>query len=170
MREVKLEKVSLNIGGTGDKLERGFKLLEILTGRKPVKVKAHKRIPTWGVRPGLEVGTKVTLRDEDAEKILVRLLPAINNSLKEKQIRPNFLSFGIHEYIEIPGLEYIREVGIMGLEATAVFARAGKRIEAKKIKAGKTKRSEVSAEEISNFMQEKFKTKIIKPRAKSIAQ
>jgi large subunit ribosomal protein L5 len=162
MRAIKLEKVSLNVGGTGDKLERGFKLLQILSGRKPVKVTAYKRIPTWGVRPGLEVGTKVTLRGDAAEKILAKLLPAIGNSLKEKQIKSNFLSFGIHEYIEIPGVEYIREVGIMGFEVTAVFTRSGKRVERKKIKAGKARKMEVSEKEIEKFMEEKFKTKIIR--------
>jgi large subunit ribosomal protein L5 len=167
MRSVKLEKVVLNVGGTGDKLERGFKLLGILSGRKPVKVKANKRIPAWGVRPGLEVGTKVTLRGKEAEKLLVRLLPAVNNSLKEKQVRPNFLSFGIHEYIEIPGIEYIREVGIMGFELTVVFTRAGKRVERKKIRAGKAKRIDVSVEEIEQFMREKFKTKFLKGKIKS---
>lgn len=167
MRQIRLEKVSLNVGGTGDKLERGHKLLQVLSGRKPVKVIAKKRIPAWGVRPGLEVGTKVTLRGDVAEKMLTRLLPAIGNTLKEKQIRPNFFSFGIHEYIEIPGIEYIREVGIMGFEITAVFSRPGKRIERKKIRAGKAKKMDVSIKEIEEFMKDKFKTKIVKG-AKSI--
>ena len=90
MRDIKLEKVTLNIGGTGEKLDKGFILLEKISGRKPVRVKATKRIPTWQVRPGLEVGTKVTLRGEDAIKLLKRLLPAIDNTLKEKQIQNNF--------------------------------------------------------------------------------
>jgi large subunit ribosomal protein L5 len=160
MRKVKLEKVVLNVGGTGDKLEKGFILIKILSGKKPVKVKAIKRIPTWGVRPGLEVGTKVTVRGEDAEKLLAKLLPALNNTLKSKQIRTNTLSFGIHEYIEIPGVEYIREVGIMGFEVTAVFTRAGKRVERKKVKQGKARRLEVTPEEIKQFMITKFNSKV----------
>ena len=164
MREIKIEKVVLNIGGTGEKLEKGFILLKTLSGKKPIKVRATKRIPTWSVRPGLEVGTKVTLRGEKAEELLGKLLPAIDNSLKEKQIRDNFFSFGIHEYIEIPGVEYIREVGIMGLEVTVVFSRAGKRIEKKKLKRGKAKRQVVSGEEIKKFMITKFKTTILSKR------
>jgi large subunit ribosomal protein L5 len=164
MRKVKLDRVVLNIGGTEDKLDRGFILLEKISGKKPVKVKALKRIPTWGVRPGLEVGTKITLRGKDAEEILKKLLPAINNTLNEKQIQPNFFSFGIHEYIEIPGVEYIREVGIMGFEVTAVFTRAGKAVEKKKVKRGKAKRLTITKEEIEKFMDEKFKTKIIRKR------
>lgn len=162
MREVKIEKVVLNIGGTGEKLDRGYILLERLSGRKPTKVKATRRIPTWHVRPGLEVGTKVTLRGKEATEILKKLLPAVDNALKEKQIQDNFFSFGIHEYIEIPGVEYIREVGILGLEVTAVFSRAGKRVERKKIKRGKVRKMKVSREEIKKYVQEKFGTEVLK--------
>jgi len=162
MRKIKLAKVVLNIGGTEDKLDRGFILLEKISGRKPIKIKAKKRIPTWQVKPGLEIGTKVTLRGEEAEVILKKLLLTIDNTLKEKQIQDNFFSFGIAEYIEIQGLEYIREVGIMGLEVTAVFSRAGKKIEDKKIKKGKTKRLRVLKKEIEKYLENKFDTTILR--------
>jgi large subunit ribosomal protein L5 len=167
MREITIEKVILNIGGTGEKLDKGFILLEKISGKKPVKVQATKRIPTWQVRPGLEVGTKVTLRGEEAITILKRLLPAVDNTLKEKQVQDNFFSFGISEYIEIPGMEYIREVGIMGLEVTAVFQRAGKKVERKKVKRGKTRRLTVTKEEIISFIQDKFNTKILRKQRRN---
>jgi large subunit ribosomal protein L5 len=162
VRNFYVEKLVLNIGGTEDKLDKGFILLEKLSGRKPVRVKATKRIPTWNVRPGLEVGTKVTLRDKDAVEMIKKLLPAIDNTLKEKQIQDNFFSFGIPEYIEIPTMEYIREVGIMGLEVTVVFARAGKKVERKKVKRGKVRRLTVTRQEIENYMIENFGTKILR--------
>ncbi len=162
MRTVKIEKIILNIGGTGEKLEKGFILLKSLSGKQPVKVKATKRIPTWQVRPGLEVGTKVTLRGDIAERLLEKLLGGIKNTIKEKQIQNNFLSFGIPEYIDIPGTEYLRDVGIMGLEVTVVFSRAGKKVEKKKIKRGKTRRQTVSIQEIEDFMTNKFKTNILR--------
>ncbi len=168
MREIKLEKVILNIGGVAEKLEKGVILLEKLSGKKAVKVKATKRIPTWNVRPGLEVGTKVTIRGEDAMEMLKKLLPAIDNTLKEKQIQPNCFSFGIHEYIEIPGVEYIREVGIMGLEVVAVFSRAGKSVETKKIKRGKARRIVVTREEIENYLITKFNTEILRKQKRNI--
>jgi large subunit ribosomal protein L5 len=162
MKEVRLEKVILNIGGVAEKLDKGVILLETISGKKAVRVKAIKRIPTWNVRPGLEVGTKVTLRGEDAINMVKKLLPAIDNTLKEKQIQPNCFSFGIHEYIEIPGVEYIREVGIMGFEVTVVFSRAGKAVEKKKIKRGKTRRLTVTREEIENYLITKFNTEILR--------
>ena len=163
MKEFKLEKVILNIGGTGEKLDKGTILLEKISNKKSIKVKATKRIPTWQVRPGLEVGTKVTLRGKDAENMIRKLLPAIDNTLKSKQIQNNFFSFGIHEYIEIPGVEYIREVGIMGFEATAVFVRPGKHVEKRKVKRGKQpKRLVVTKEEIIKYLETKYKTIIIR--------
>jgi large subunit ribosomal protein L5 len=168
MREIKLEKVILNIGGVGEKLDRGIILLQTVSGKKPIKVKATKRIPTWNVRPGLEVGVKVTLRGKDALEMVKKLLPAIDNILKEKQIQNNCFSFGIHEYIEIPGIEYIREVGIMGFEVSVVFSRAGKSVEKKKIKRGKSRRLTVSREEIENYLVTKFKTEILRKQKRII--
>jgi len=162
MREIKIDKVVLNVGGVGEKLDKGYILLEKVSGRKPVKVRATKRIPTWSVRPGLEVGTKVTLRGNAAVEILKKLLPAIDNALKERQIQNNFFSFGIHEYIEIPGMEYIREVGIMGFEITCTFTRAGKSVEKKKVKRGKSKRLVVQKQEVEEFLKKKFGTEIIR--------
>lgn len=162
MRDFKLEKVVLNIGAVGEDLEKGVILLGKISGKTPMKVKATKRIPTWSVRPGLEVGVKVTLRGAEAKEMLKRLLPALDNQLKEKQIQENFFSFGIHEYIEIPGMEYVREVGVMGLEVTAVFVRPGKHIEKRKVKRGKTRRMSVSKEEIIGYLEGTFKTKIIR--------
>ena len=72
----------------------------------------------------------------------------------------NGFSFGVKEYIEIPGVEYQREIGIMGLDVTVVFKRAGRRIRIKKIKSGKIpKRQVITKEEIIRFMQNKFNTR-----------
>jgi large subunit ribosomal protein L5 len=161
MREIRIEKIVLNIGGTAEKLEKGVKLLKLITGKKPAKMKSRKRIPTWGVRPKLEVGTVVTLRRE-YEELLKRLLVAVDNTLRKKQVSENNFSFGIKEYIEIPGIEYQRDIGVMGLDVTIVFKRAGKRIGIKKIKRGKIpKRQRIGKEEIIKFMNEKFNTEFI---------
>ena len=47
MREIRIEKVTLNIGAGKDqkKLENGVALLKNLTGVTPVKTKAKKRKP-----------------------------------------------------------------------------------------------------------------------------
>ncbi len=158
MREIKIEKVVLSVGGTGDELEKGIKLLKILTNKKPAKMTSKKRIPTWGVRPKLPVGAIVTLR-KGAVEMLKKMLTTIDNILKTKQISENNFSFGIKEYIEIPGIEYQRDIGIRGFDVTVVFKRAGKRTRIKKIKKGKIpKKQKISREEIIKYMKENFQT------------
>ena len=161
MREIKIEKIVLSIGGTGEELEKGFRLLKILTGRTPAKMQSRKRIPSLGVRPKLEVGVVVTIR-KNPEETLRKMLSALDNTLKKSQISENNFSFGIKEYIEIPGTEYQRDIGIRGLDVTVTFKRAGKRVKLKKIKKGKIpKRQAITHEEIIKFMEENFKTKFI---------
>ncbi|MEK6897768.1 MAG: 50S ribosomal protein L5 [Nanoarchaeota archaeon] len=158
MREIKIEKIVLNVGGIGEELEKGFMLLKLISGRNPAKMKSSKRIPTLGVRPKLEIGAVVTIR-KNFEELLRRLLAAVDNILKRKQISENNFSFGIKEYIEIPGMEYQRGIGNRGFDVTVVMKRAGKRTAAKKIKRGKIpQRHMIPREEIIKFMEDKFRT------------
>ncbi len=161
MREIKIEKIVLSVGGTADVLEKGYKLLKYLTEKKPAKIKSKKRIPTWGVRPGLEVGAVVTLR-KDYMEFLKKMLVSFDNTLKRKQISENNFSFGIKEYIEIPGIEYQRDIGIMGFDVTIVFKRSGRRVALRKMKKGKiSKKQIITREEIIKFMEDNFQTKFI---------
>ena len=158
MRKIRIEKIVLSVGGLAENLEKGVKLLILITKRKPAKMKSRKRIPSLNVRPGLEVGAVVTIR-KNKEELLNKLLAAVDNILKKKQISENNFSFGIKEYLEIPGIEYQRDIGIMGLDVTVVFKRAGKRVKLKKIKRGKIpKRQIITKEEIIKFMEDNFHT------------
>jgi len=158
MREIKIEKVVLSVGGIGEDLEKGVKLLKLLTSRKPAKMKSKKRIPSLSVRPGLEVGAVVTIR-KNKKELLKRMLVTIDNRLKKKQISENNFSFGIKEYIEIPGIEYQRDIGIKGFDVTVVFKRTGRRVKLKKMKQGKiATRQKITKEEIIKFMEENFQT------------
>lgn len=159
MREIKIEKVVLSISATGNDLEKSKKLLELISGMKAQIIASRKRIPNFGVSPGLEVGTRVTARKEKSLQLIVRLLAAINNNISEDNISNNHFSFGIKEYIEISGVEYQRDIGIRGLNVTVVFNRRGFRVKRKKIKEGKLpKKQHVSKGEIIKFMEEKFQT------------
>ena len=158
MRIIKIEKVVLGVGGVGEELEKGVKLLNFLTNKKSMKTKSKKRIPSLSVRPGLEIGAVVTIR-KNPEEILKKMLATIDNVLSKKQISENNFSFGIKEYIEIPGIEYQREIGIRGFDVTVVFKRADRRVKLKKIKRGKfSKRQVISKEEIIKFMEGNFGT------------
>ncbi|MCU0642605.1 MAG: 50S ribosomal protein L5 [archaeon] len=160
MRRIEIEKVLLSAGATDVDLQKAKKLLELVSGNKAQIIASTKRIPEFDVRPGLEVGTRVTLRGRPAIELLKRILGAVDNKLKKKQVSENHFSFGIKEYIEIPGIEYQRDIGIRGFNITVVFARAGLRVKRKKIKQGNVPRKQfISKEEIIKFMGDEFKTK-----------
>src|SRR4030043_100372 len=85
MRNIRIEKVVLSVGGTGDILEKGVKLLKLLTGRTPSRRKSRKRIPTLGVRPGLEVGAVITIR-KNPEEVIKKMLIAVDNIIRKRQV------------------------------------------------------------------------------------
>src|SRR3990167_6642235 len=85
MKKIKITKVTLNVGvGKNEEmLKKGLKLLQKISSCKPVETKTNKRIPGLGLRPGLSIGCKVTVR-QDCEKLLKRLLAAKENTLKNR--------------------------------------------------------------------------------------
>lgn len=164
MQKIRIEKVVLSCGATGPDLEKSQKLLEMLTNKKAQIVHSgpRRRIPNFNVKPNMPLGTSVTLRGKGAREILQKLLVAIDNKLRRKQIARNGFSFGIKEYIEIPGVEYKRDIGIRGLNITTSFVRPGIRVKRKKIKAGKVpERQYVHPDEIIEFMKQNYNTEII---------
>jgi ribosomal protein L5 len=69
MRKISIEKVTLSCGGTEQELEKGKKLLQLIAGKRKIQIIAsRKRIPAFSVRPGLEVGARVTIRLRNPKK------------------------------------------------------------------------------------------------------
>ncbi|MBI4095440.1 MAG: 50S ribosomal protein L5 [DPANN group archaeon] len=163
MRQIKLEKITLNIGaGTeADNVEKAVLLLQKISGLKAVKTSATKRIPTWKVRPGLPVGAKVTIRGKKASELLKNLLHAIDNEISQKAFAQNGFSFGLKEYIEIPGVKYDPKIGIIGLEVAVSLMRPGYRVAKRKLRQAKVAKSHiVTAEESLKWAQENFGVKL----------
>ena len=164
MKSIRVEKVTLNIGAGKDqtRLEKGIVLLNTIANATPVRTVTSKRIQEWGLRPGLPIGCKLTLRKERAIKILPRLLEAVDNQLREKQFDNNGnVAFGIHEYIEIPGVKYDPKIGIMGLEVCVTLERPGYRIKRRRLLQRKIPtRHRISKQEAIGFMAKNFSTKV----------
>lgn len=164
MRNIRIEKVTLNVGAGKDqaKLENGLGLLRVITGKTPVKTFTNKRIPAWGLRPGLPIGCKITLRKEAAKEVLKRMIEAKSNVLSGLQFDNygNF-SFGIKEYIDIAGVKYDPKMGIMGLEVSVTLERPGFRIKRRSLLNKKiSKRHVISKEEAIEFMKKEFNLRI----------
>ena len=164
MKSIKIEKVTLNIGAGKDqaRLEKGLSLLNTITNETPIKTITSKRIQEWGLRPGLPVGCKLTLRKDKAVKMLPRLLDAVENRLSERQFDDNGnLAFGIHEYIEISGVKYDPKIGILGLEVCVTLERPGYRIKRRRLLARKIPaRHRISRQEAIEFMTKNFNTRV----------
>lgn len=160
LRDISVEKITLNMG-TGKesgRMEKAVKLLTTLTARKPVKTITHKRIPTWGVRPGLPLGLKVTLRREAAVEVLKRLLEAKEKRLKESCFGAcGELAFGVHEYIDVPGLKYDPAIGVVGFDVCVTLQRAGFRIKRRRQMARKLPaRHCITRDEAMAYMRSQF--------------
>ncbi len=164
MRNIKISKLTLNIGAGKEqtKLEKGIKLLKNIAGVAPVKTYSKKRIPSWGIRPGLPIGCKITLRGKMAKELIVRLFESKNNELKKSQFDgEGNLSFGIPEYIDIPQAKYDPKIGVMGLEACVTLERPGFRIKKRRVKRKKIpKKHRISREEAIDYIKNEFKIKI----------
>lgn len=130
MREIEIEKVTLNIGvgKGGEKLENAKKLLERLSGCKAVPTKAKVRNPVFRIKKGDMIGTKTTMRGKAALEFLKKALQAKDNSLPARSFDNlgNF-SFGIGEYIEFPGAKYDPKIGIIGFDVCVTLRRKGGR-------------------------------------------
>merc|ERR1712179_295647 len=84
MREIKIEKLIINLctGESGDKLTKAAKVLKDLTGQKPVESKARYTIRTFSIKRNEKIAVHVTVRGDQAEKLLHTALKVKEHELK----------------------------------------------------------------------------------------
>ncbi|HIH61966.1 MAG TPA: 50S ribosomal protein L5 [Methanobacteriales archaeon] len=164
MEQVRIAKATLNIGvgEGGERLARAEKLLETMTGQKPVKTISKVTNPEFGIRKKQPIGCKVTLRGEKAEEIIKKFLDGIGNKIKASQFDDQGnVSMGIEEHIDMPGMKYDPDIGIFGMDLSITFEKPGYRISRRRIQKRKVPRKHrVTREEAIKFMKEKFNVKI----------
>ncbi len=146
MRKIYVEKVVLNIGagGAGEQLDRARTLLEKITGKKPNTTLSKTRNPVFKIRKKEPIGAMVTLRGKQALDIIQKTLYSKKMKLSSRSFDKfgNF-SYGVHEYILIPGLKYDPEIGMMGFDVCVTLKRKGERVVRRRIaksKVGKAHR------------------------------
>lgn len=163
MRQIRIGKVTLNIGagGPGEELEKSKNLLERLTGMEAKETKARGR-SAFGVSKGREIGTKVTLRGEEAREFLERVFKARNGEIPQKNFdeQGNF-SIGVKEHIDLPGTEYDPDVGIFGLDVTVTLERPGFHIRRRKISKEIGEGHKISREEAIKFVENNFEVQVV---------
>jgi large subunit ribosomal protein L5 len=165
MKRPYLEKIVLNIGvgAGGQELERAATVLETITGKKPIKTLSKKNVKEFNLRKGRPIGTKITVRKKEAEKLLKRLLIVNNNRILRRSFDNygNF-GFGIREHITIPGIDYDNLIGIWGLDVVGRIVRPGMRVKYRKKRRGKISKDHyISRAEAQYFLEKNFGVKVV---------
>jgi len=164
MRTIKLAKVTvhINVGKSGDVLEKAKKVLEDITGQKPCTKQAKQTVKDFGIREGEPIACLTTLRGENAASFLKRGFDAVNNSIKESSFDENGnFAFGIKEHIEIPGTKYVPELGIFGMDVIGTLERPGYRIKRRRMRPASIGKSHrITRQEAVKFISEKFGVQI----------
>lgn len=165
MQSINISKVVINIGtGSNDALQVSAKrLIETITSRKPADEISRTRNPSFKIAKGQKIGAFVTVRGDDAKKLIKRLFEAVDNKIKYDSISTNSLSFGIPEYIDITGVKYDPKVGMMGMNVNVSFKRKGTRVALRKLHNAKIppKHRQVPPDEIVDYIKKEFNVSAI---------
>ena len=165
MRDVYVEKVVVNIGvgEAGERLVKAQKVLEMVTGQKSVQTISKTINRDLGIRKGMPLGCKVTLRGEAAEEFIERALP-----IREMRVpiysfdKEGNMSFGITDYTDFDGMKYDPEIGIFGMDISVVLRRPGNRITKRALlKRRIPKDHRVDRDEAIQYMKDKFKVEVV---------
>ncbi len=86
MLQPRIEKVvvNLNIGKSGEPLEKATRVLNEISGQTPIKTNAKKSNRDWGIRQGEPIACVVTLRHKKAIDFLKKVLPVVDNKISKR--------------------------------------------------------------------------------------
>ncbi|HEC82733.1 MAG TPA: 50S ribosomal protein L5 [Thermoplasmatales archaeon] len=165
MRQIKIKKVTVNIGvgEGGERLRKAEKVIEMLTNQKPVQTIAKVTNRDLGIRKGMPIGYKVTLRKDKAIEFLKKALWVRDNKLPAWSFdeEGNF-SFGISEHTDFEGMKYDPEIGIFGMDVCVTLERNGYRIKERRLKKSKIPHTHrIKKEEAIEFVKKEFNVEVI---------
>ena len=165
MKKISVAKVVLNmgVGKSGEPIEQAKRALEQIAGQKPNTRNAKATQRDWGVHKGEPIGVAVTLRRQPAIELIKRLFTAKGNQMNGSSFDDfGNLSFGIKEHIDIPGVKYDPQIGILGLNVSISLARPGFNIRFRsKHKASVGNHHRITSEEAKDFLTKEFGIEIV---------
>jgi large subunit ribosomal protein L5 len=165
MRDIQLDKavVNIGVGDAGERLIKAEKVLGMVTGKKPVRTMSKTTNRDFGIRQGMQIGCKVTIRGKEAEEFVKKALWIRENRIATWSFDPegNF-SFGIPDYTDFPGMKYDPEIGIFGLDVSVSLVRPGRRIARRRIMRRRVpKHHRVSKKEGQEYVRTKFGVEVV---------
>ena len=128
----KFDKVVINMGVGEAKenaklLDSAVKDLEIVSGQKPVVIKAKKSVANFKLREGMPIGCKVTLRGERMYDFLDRLINLALPRVRDfRGVNPDAFdgrgnyALGIKEQLIFPEIDYDQIDKVRGMDVIIV--------------------------------------------------
>lgn len=166
MLQPRIEKVVVNIGvgEGGEELIKAEKVLQMVTGKEPVRTSAKQSNREFGIREGMPIGCKVTIRDgEAARKFLEDALWVRNNEIWLESFDDNGnIAFGLPDYTDLPDHKYDPDIGVVGMNISITLARPGARVKRRRRRPARIpKKHRVSREESMQFLEDEFGVKVV---------
>ncbi len=165
MKKISVAKVVLNmgVGKSGEPIEKAKRALQQIAGQQPSQRFAKATQRDWGVHKGEPIGVAVTVRKEAAIELIKRLFTAKGNQIMGSSFDDfGNVSFGIREHIDIPGVKYDPQIGILGLDVSISLARPGFSIRFRsKHKASVGHRHKITSQEAKKFLSSKFGIEVV---------
>ena len=165
MRDLYVEKVVVNIGvgEAGERLAKAEKVLEMVTKQKPVETISKTVNRDLGIREGMPLGCKVTLRGDAGVDFVKQA-----HSIREMRV-PEYsfdqegnMSFGISDYTDFEGMKYDPEIGIFGMDISVVLRRPGNRITQRALLKRRIPKSHrVARDEAIQYMKDNFQIEVV---------
>jgi large subunit ribosomal protein L5 len=165
MTQPRIAKVTVNIGvgEGGEKLEKAERVLQKLTGRKPVRTLGKETNRELGVKPGDPLGCKVTLRGEAAEDFIRRALYSRKNRIYEYSFdNQGNLQFGVSDYTNFEGERYDPDIGVFGMDVSVTLEKPGHRIKRRRLLSRRVPpHHRVTREQAMAFLVPKFNIEVV---------
>jgi len=162
---IKIEKVvvHISVGADWERLQKASKLLETLTGQKPIIRKAKKTIKAFGISRKQPMSTMVTLRGSKAVEFLRKALEAVDKKINRDSFDEfgNF-AFGIKEHLMIPGTKYDPEIGVFGMDVIVHLSKPGLRVKRRRYKRSRLgKNAIITKDEAMEFVRKDLGVEVV---------
>ena len=164
-RIIRIEKAVINmgVGEGGEALMKAEKVMEMLTNRKSVRTISRTTNKDLGLREGMPIGCKVTLRGAEAEDFIKKAFWVKENRIADYSFdKEGNFSFGISDYTDFEGMKYDPNIGIFGLDISVTLSRQGKRITTRRRQTRRLPaKQRITKEEGRNFVKNRFKIEVV---------
>ncbi|MDH7517964.1 MAG: 50S ribosomal protein L5 [Candidatus Thermoplasmatota archaeon] len=161
----RIAKVTINIGvgEAGEKLSKAETVLKNITGNKPVQTLSKTTNKDWGIRKGMPIGCKVTLRKKKATDFLIEALKIRENKMADYSFDDQGnLSFGIPDHTLFKDQKYDPSIGIFGMDIAVTMEKPGYRVKHRRVNRAKIPRKhQVTREETMKYFAEEFKVEVV---------